>query len=214
MQSTIDIYIPFLSGSRTDELRYCLRSIQQYLTNVGNIYVISTGIFPEFNIPVIQHKDIDSPGRKEWNVIDKIRNCASGRFLFMNDDHYLLQQYNALEFPNYYSGTIFSKIQEVGNNNPYKHTLRSTARLIGQYAPYYDIHCPMIMDMDIIKDIWLANINYGFCWKTVYANAAGIEGIEMKDSKGTIRAPWFSTNEKVNLNELEQLYPLKSKYEL
>lgn len=213
-----NIYIPFAADTRTDELRYCLRSISQYLYNYGSINIITTDPLPEFtNITRIQHADDYRSGRKEWNIIDKIRSNASGRFLFMNDDHFFLSEYDAGSFPNYYDGNILSKLNQCARDNPYRHTISNTARLIGQYEKYYDIHCPINMDMAIISKMWLANVNYGYCFKSVYAHYAEIEGIEHPDCK--IQYPmedrkWFSTPENTDLKHLELLFPNKSKYEI
>lgn len=216
MQLT-DIYIPFASGTRTDELRYCLRSIEKYLRNVGVIHIITTDDLPEFkDIYLLSHPDEHKSGRKEWNIINKIRRNAMGRFLFMNDDHYLLSEYDANTFPNYYSGTIFDKLKICSTGNPYYHTISNTARSIGQYAKYFDIHCPMLMDARIINAIAWPDVNYGYCFKSVYASHAKVEGIEYHDYKGTLPAnrKWFSTHDNCGLEMLQTSFPNKSKYEI
>lgn len=215
-----DIYIPFASGTRTDELRYCLRSIQQYLRNVGNINIITTDPLHEFtNITRIFEIDEHKSGRKEWNIINKIRRNATGKFLFMNDDHYLLSEYDAGSFPNYYSGTIFDKLKTCSISNPYRHTISNTSRSIGQYAKYFDIHCPMVMDASIINAITWPDVNYGYCFKSVYASHAKVEGVEYADCKNPVPIPltqrkWFSTPDNIDLYYLYKTFPNKSKYEI
>lgn len=216
-----DIYIPFASGTRTDELRYCLRSIEKYLHNVGHIYIITSDTLPEFtNITRIFERDEHKSGRKEWNIINKIRRNATGKFLFMNDDHFLLSPYDAGSFPNYYSGTIFDKLKTCSISNPYRHTISNTARSIGQYAKYFDIHCPMLMDASILHGINFPDVNYGYCFKSVYASHAKVEGVEYADWK-SYSAPdkrdnrkWFSVHDNVSLVDLQYIFPNKSKYEL
>lgn len=232
------IIIPLGSGSRNNdlELRYCLRSIEKYLSGYGDIFII--GERPDWLQNVI-HIPLDEgfapqSYEKERNIFNKIMAvCKDERvtddFLFMNDDHYLLKEYEAGKFPYYYHG----RLSEKRTVTDYKKTVKNTSEFIGDVA-YFDIHCPILYNKR--KFGWLSfpdwNKHFGYCIKTLYLAYNSLsqfnteEYADLKISEPltssqireqlTGRA-WFSIGDKAFNGEivdvLQDLYPLKSKYE-
>src|SRR5688500_2320198 len=100
-------------GSRNNdiELRYCLRSIETHLSGYGDIFLIVHKPKWVKNVMHIPAEDEQRTWWKERNIYRKILlACEDPRvsddFLFMNDDHYLLSDFVAGEFPYYREGTI------------------------------------------------------------------------------------------------------------
>jgi len=90
-----------------NELRYSLRSIEKYLSGVGQVFII--GDCPDFLTNVIHIPATDEENRewKDRNIYRKLLIACndvriSENFLFVNDDHYLTQPFEAGKFPFYY----------------------------------------------------------------------------------------------------------------
>lgn len=236
------IVIPLASngfGSRwgDTELRYCLRSIEKHLKGYGDIFLI--GHKPNWvkNIIHIPATDGDKIYEKEKNIFNKIMLAVNDErvtddFLFMNDDHYLMHDYEAKGFPYYYHGTGAEQINK--RTDPYSTTLKNTyPHALGAFiASYWDIHCPILYNKEgvrlIAEEDWTKK--WGYCIKTLYCEEMEIEGIEYPDLKiqdqflsySEIKElikgrAWFSIHDRCRndsmLAVLQELYPKKSKYE-
>jgi hypothetical protein len=233
------IIIPLGRGSRYNdtELRYCLRSIEKHLTGYGDIFII--GEKPDWlrNVVHIPFPDQgDKTYDKERNIYSKIMAaCDDPRvtddFLFMNDDHFLLQGYEARVFPYYCHGWL----SEYMTVTDYKNTVRNTNDLLwplGHDCLYFDIHSPILYNKE--KFTWLLTTDwtkpFGYCIKTVYGNCIeGLTAHEYPDLKISEAYPaskihklltgraWFSVHDRAFNGGIRQvlqdLYPLKSKYE-
>jgi hypothetical protein len=212
------IVFPLGHGSRHNdiELRYCLRSVEQYLTGYGDVFII--GRLPTWLKNVI-HIPFDAGFAPQSHEKD---------FLFMNDDHYLRAPYEAGKFPFCYDGRISEKMTVTD----YKHTLYNTIKLTGGMDVIYaDVHCPILYNKERFKRLaaydW--NVRFGYCIKTLYCH--GDRGyykriadlkIDAKYSAEHITQaikgrPWFSIGDKAFDGEivqvLQELYPNKSSYE-
>lgn len=214
-----DLVIPYRITSNTQELRYCLRSIDQYLTGVGHVYLI--GDKPDWvhNVFHVKHSDHPDWRFKERNIHLKIlaacdEPTVSDPFLFMNDDHFLLEKTDAGTFPYLYGAAL--------QQGKYRDTtLRNTWGILGSWA-FFDIHCPILFEKKLYADT-LSRLNwdkpYGYSTKSVYCAMNGIQGQFVEDRK--LRIPgqrpegtWFSTSDKSFTESIMQkLYPEKSKYE-
>lgn len=235
---SIPIVIPLGRGSRNNdmELRFCLRSIEKYLTGYGDIFIV--GEKPDWlqNVIHIPYPDYgDKIWDKERNIFEKIiRACNSplvtDDFLFMNDDHFLLQDYEAGKFPYYCQGWL----SEFLTVSDYKHTIKNMVKAFPDDMPYFDVHAPIIYNkfnfeaaMSQLDWSW----PFGYCIKTVYCNAViGLIATEYSDLKineaytsAQIHKlisgrAWFSIGDKAFnggiKKVLQDLYPKKSKYEI
>jgi hypothetical protein len=231
------IVIPLGTGSRwgNTELRYALRSVEKHLTGYGDIFII--GECPSFlqNVTHIPANDIEQTWAKEANIFRKIMvACEDPRvsddFLFMNDDHFLLQDYQANQFPFYYDGLLSDKMTVT----EYKHTVKNTHDwFLGAPVDYLDIHCPILYNKR--KFEWclpLADWSkpYGYCIKTAYCYINGfVSSPRCSDLKINqpltyteimqliAGRPWFSIGDAAREGEmlqvLQELYPNKSKFE-
>lgn len=233
----VDIVIPLNNRSTQHnlELRYCLRSIEQHLTGVGNVFII--GHYPEWvsdnviNIPANE----DPRNRfRDRNIMNKmLMACKDERvsddFLMVHDDHFLLADYEAGAFPYYHCGHMVPGIGQYGL------TKANTISLLchdGEAINNYDCHCPIVFNKQLFKRVAQNDWSkwYGYCLKTLYCVMNGIEGEYSDDSKlrmqflyNEIRGhiagrKWFSIGDRCfreggMLDVLNELYNKPSKYE-
>lgn len=231
------IVIPLGLGSRWDnrELRFALRSVEKHLTGYGDIFLIGERPAWLQNVIHIPATDGDKTYDKERNIFAKIMlACNDDRvtenFLFMNDDHFLLQGYEADKFPFYYDGLLSDKMTVTD----YKYTVRNTQDwLLGAAVDYMDIHCPIIYNRK--KFEWCVpsadwSKPYGYCIKSAYCYINGIVGsprypdLKLNEPLPATRIKelitgraWFSMGDRAReggmLQVLQELYPAPSKYE-
>ncbi len=231
-------------GSRWNdtELRFCLRSIEQHLSGYGDIFIIGHKPSWLINVHHVHFRDNTKVMAKEGNIFRKVMLAAVLRavtpdFLFFNDDHFLLQPFDAASFPYHYSGTLQDQAER---NDLYGNTVRNTLRLLRWHKdgespwplPNYDTHCPILYNSYKFKKLAVANfdIDYGYCIKTLYCDMNDIKGEPYPDLKINTPVqhpseihrmikgrPYFSIGDKATgepmLKTLQTLYPRKSSYE-
>lgn len=233
------IVIPLGTGSRwsNTELKFALRSVEKHLTGYDDIFII--GEKPEWlqNVIHIPATDIEQTWAKERNIFDKIMlACEDPRvsddFLFMNDDHFLLEDYVAGEFPYYYEGQLSEKM----TITDYKKTINNTRSFFRKRDPHYaDIHCPILYNKAKFKVCvgypdW--GLPFGYSIKTIYCEFLYNQFEELTpcpdlkinqplpyaDIINLIAGrPWFSIGDAARQGDMlqvfEDLYSVKSKYE-
>lgn len=229
------IVIPLGNGSkqRNLELRCALRSIETYLSNVGEVFII--GELPDFVTNVI-HIPFEEDKRlryRDRNIMLKMKAACedervSDDFLMLHDDHFLLAPYEADKFPYYHHGIM----QAV--DNQYGQTKQNTINAFGKdRINDYDCHCPILFNKQMfLRTVSIPdwNIRFGYCLKTLYCVSNGIEGEQVEDlkirylsaeldiRKAIEGRKWFSIGDKAfNYTDmgkvLSELYPVKSRYE-
>ena len=259
-----DILIPLGTGSRHDnfELRMCLRSIEKHLKGVGNIFLV--GEKPEWTTNVIYIPFRDNPNNwnRARNIYDKIISgidyiddlkvdyiddlkhemqvsaiCLSDNFLFINDDHYLLQDYESSEFPYYHRGEFnLPALQNGGNMPQYKQTL-NTFKFGFDDGFDFDVHCPILFNKVLFKTFFERLPErwpeHGFLIKSYYTNyyldtTNWIPCEDLKFSEPLMKESiymalegrsWFSIGDNclrrgAMKEVLQELYTNKSKYEM
>ena len=245
MSNLIDIVIPYGKAYHLEnqnsilpdhgELRYCLRSIAKHLRNVGSIYIIGANLPTWLQNVKTYPGPIDTPGANNasQNIYRKLSKAAErlDRFLYMNDDHYLLVDFDARTFPNYYDGTFGSNTPPHQAMTSYRRTMNNTIELIGADAKYYDIHTPLVIEREGFQKLkkydWTKH--GGYCIKSLYAFNNDLDGEQTEDFKipSVQSAQWlermfnnktfFSTHDNCFGNSMrdrmEQLYPDKSIFE-
>lgn len=230
--------IGFGSTWNDQELKYSLRSIEKHLTNYRNVYII--GSLPSFiNKKSVTHiPAIDRHGH-ERNIMEKVKIACStpeisDRFLFFNDDHYLLTRFDASRFPYYYDRTIDEKLEKARGKyaDSVRHTLHAL-KVRKVTRKYFDVHTPILYDKRLFPETmsqvdWDAQKN-GFIVKSLYCNLNRIKGVPEKDGK--VHQPMschalerhlrdkfvFSTPNRITPEMavfLDYLYPNPSKFEL
>lgn len=238
----IDIFYPLGGGSfwGDNELRYSLRSIEKHLKNYGNIFII--GRKPDWltNVTFIEYEDMTP--YKERNIFTKIVMACeikemSERFLFMNDDHFLVDDFDAPTFPYYYKCMLERSIERL-KHGKYKRALVNTFHELtfqGHTTYNFDGHIPIIYEKQKVRALkqypW-DRYDEGFVMKSLYANTYRYDPVLEYDCKinsnllpyqildTVITKKCFSIGNPAiiptpdNLKVvLDQLYPTPSKYE-
>jgi hypothetical protein len=220
-----------------EELRYSLRSLEKHVSGIGDVYMI--GVKPEWvqNINFIREYDVYKKN-KDANIILKVHVACvtpqiSSPFLFVNDDHFFTRDIEASKFPNYHKGDAW-----LNSKNPkYRQRMTNTRTGLvkkGLLLRNYDIHTPILIDKQRFIEIFRlwgwSSESPGIVMKSVYANSAGLLGIEIEDCKLTADEkrsveelvemvglrPCFSTDDLINNTVwalLKRLYPEKAKWE-
>jgi len=177
------------SGSlwNDQEIKFSLRSVEKHLTGFRDVYIIGT--CPDFLKDVRHIYMKDSHPCKETNIYRKVlRACQeqsiSDNFLFFNDDHFLLQDFYAPQFPNFYKGNLkatFITRQKRTRNRRYGMAVDNTARiLLSKKLPIrdYDTHTPIIYNkqgfIDAMRNYdWEKRVSYVV--KSTYGNTVGLD---------------------------------------
>lgn len=235
----VDVVIPIHDVSRINhiDLIFTLRSIEKNLKNHNNVYLVGEKI-PNFikktiNIPF---KQSNNDNNKQINILNKILFCCnidklSEEFIFMNDDHILLREFDAITFPKYQDGEMERNVSD----NPYKFTVNNTLRFLennNSTKLNFDIHTPILYNKKKFKKIFetIKFPNFGYCIKSIYGNLAKVKPTYLEDCKITYKLTKEQAQEickdktiisftdapiKTGLKEyLKELFPNKSKFEL
>lgn len=228
----MDLVIPLLPASANNhtELRYALRSFEKFLPHDRLILI---GGHPNWlvfdNVVNIPFRDDPQPPFREANIYLKIKyyveKISKGDpFIFANDDYFLLAPWKADEpYPN--KGSLSDAVKSRGELDPYRKTIKNTARLIGYDAPNLDVHAPMTVYPEIFSRVFgHSNAGkqaatqhpiqwgtpFGFLFKSLYGqNFETLKSIDLKFNKPEefnswiarepdselSTAPFFSTND-------------------
>lgn len=225
----IPVFYPLGTGSMMNnfELRMSLRSIEKHLSNY--IDVIIVGELPEWvqNVTYFQLEDI--AGEKDFNIMRKTERALQEveKLLFFNDDHYLLQDFDAENFPYFYHDTIENYVRRRGMDGYGRRANNTMKHLKSKNLPikFFDIHTPIIYErqpfIENVVNLDWKKYKEGFVIKSLYSNALKIEGTEQRDykSKNPPVHPiniFSSTNAKPRASVqrfLLERFPNKSKYE-
>lgn len=236
----IDIVYPLsegLSHFRNEEIRYSLRSVEKYVKNYRNIYII--GDKPRYlNEKIIHIPFRENPSFcKERRIMEKFYFASgipeiSDNFLMFNDDYYFKKNFNAQKVNNYYK----SKLEDSINNRKegtYKTSLKNTYEALKKkgYQTYnYDIHYPLIYNKQKFREVMESydwDVRLGYVVKSLYANTLGVKGYLKRDYKLKTEhdkekilekieeADIFSTGEitRTIIGILNEFYPEKSIFE-
>lgn len=189
----IDLVYPLGSQSlhQNIELQYSLASVERYLKGYRNIYIV--GDHPGFDGNFIHIPAADDGKNRQDNIRKKIELACqlpelSERFLFMNDDFFLLQECD-VDMPYYYDSNL--AIAHKGKRKPghYKQAIYNTLITLAEAdlpLRYYDVHTPIIYDKALFPQV-MSRYNWGirdgYVIKSLYANTLKIEGERLPDCK-------------------------------
>lgn len=232
----IDIVVP-LGGKciwQQNELRYCLRAIEKYLTGYRDIYIIGTRVKWLTGVKYLPF--VENYTEKQRSIFQKLLTAAntpeiSDPFLMFNDDHFLLKPLDVKDIKYWKHGTIKDLIAK--SLGTYQRTVANSYKYLvdkGWGQDNFDIHVPILYEKEKFKQLAGEDWSKEHIIKSLYCNKHSIKGEEMKDL--VIRKPmrreeirqaiegrlFFSINE-AGTNEamktvLGELWPDPSKYEL
>lgn len=228
----IDVVYCLGKGSKykNAELRYSLRSVEKYLSGIGSVWIV--GVLPKW-AKVDNFIEMPDPYQypPDRNIMEKLQvvcehSVLSENFLFINDDHYLLQPFEADKFPYYQQDHLIDQVKRRGMDGYGRRADNTHKWLVsqGKNTKNFDIHTPILYNkkaflVEVCGAPW-HKAHDGFVIKSLYANSMMIEGEPMKDGKlNTIPGTdvkIFSTYPHVKASIfrfLKEQFPEKSKYE-
>lgn len=208
------LIIPYRPKLNSTELRYAIRSMCMYFTDLTGITLVGTP--PDWykgdhiNVP-------DVKGRKEFSIYNKLRIAGNGEtVLFANDDHFALKPFGA-DLPNYYMNTCG---EYAGKSRVYRDMYMNCP---SEWLNF-DVHTPMVIDTSKLPE-WTIDRPL----KSLYGNMNKLQGTYYPDVKisgsptyeeccDAIRySDFFSTHDNTHhegvLQLLQTLYPVASQYE-
>lgn len=237
---TCDVVYVLGTGSQWDdnELRFSLRSLQKYISGIGDVYVV--GHRPKWLTGVVHLPYPDQFACREANIMLKVAHACghpnlSRQFLHVHDDHFALAPARACEIPNWCAGPLDRLGKAIHDRNPWKYSVLNTAKALsdrGLTTWNFDIHYPIIFNKELYPqamDMFDWNVPNGYVVKSLYGNAMRIPHVFTNDMKLKERhtfaelvqqlrgRPWFSIGPKSTNNNVKalmrELYPEPSKYE-
>lgn len=179
------------------EIKYSVRSLLKHGSNIGNIFII--GEKPAFfeygkGLYHIPFEEKSHSQANMWNKTLELCKCndVASSFLWMNDDHFFLSDFDAESYPYYHMGKIRQKrYLDSGERNPYFKIVSRTVGILenkGLPGLHFDTHTPMIIQKDKFIEVYNEFSEHietirGIILKSSYCNYWRIEGVEMDDLK-------------------------------
>lgn len=236
-----DVVYVLGSGSpwNDNEIRYSLRSLEMFLRDMGEVYVV--GQCPSWLTNVIHLPFSDRYTCKERNIMLKTAYACghpdlSETFLSIHDDHFCLDFQSAGDIPNWCGTTLENLARSVTAGNHWKDAVVNTDRALqagGFSTLNFDLHLPILFskhEYPRVMDMYdWPGKQRGFVVKSLYANTMRVTPTRYHDMKvdkhhtlpelvAKLKGrPWFSLGNG-GLNGyfrklLPALYPEPSKFE-
>jgi hypothetical protein len=196
----IDLVYVLGSGSNwhNNELRFSLRSVARNLENVGNIFIV--GDKPKW-IKNITHIPCEDPFKlnPDANIITKVIEACkneelSEKFLFMNDDYFVINKTDATTIPAIHKGDMATFGPDYFRKVTWRRNLLRTRDILiekGYTAYHFDGHLPIIINKKLFPEI-IAQFDYQkncYTMKSLYANVAYKDFIHIGKIKKIVFRP-------------------------
>lgn len=235
----VDVVIPLSNGSFIDdfELRYCLRSIERNLLDLGNVWIIGHRPLWCHGVKHIPFED-SYQDNKSANIINKImRACMednlTNEFIRMSDDQCILTKMYANEILPVYNEDL--KTKENWSDNRWDHLLKRTQIALerkGMTAFNYEPHIPLpVFKKLFLKTMigWDYGAGIGYVTNSLYYNTIVHSHEKVDVSK---RAAYFKPDLPIDLsgkkflcysdaglsyplmNAMKTMFPDKSRFEV
>jgi hypothetical protein len=234
----IDLVYILGTGSRwnDNEIRYSLRSVENYFPSAGRIFII--GECPDWATNIIHIKINDKFDNKLLNARAKYMVAATDKqisknFILMNDDFFFLKGVNSI--PNYSRGTMKEMMAKHPSKNGYYYrSLWDTQKRLDAMgipdAIDFEVHAPIILNKEKLENvIWLIGEEKAYSIRSCYGNLVGLKPKKVMDFKAANiaefafqkmqRSEFLSINDALICDDffrdwLKNKYPRKSKYEM
>lgn len=183
----------FGSPWKNNEIRYSLRSVEKYVKDYGNVYIV--GECPKWlrgpGLIHIQHPD--ETNFVSINTCRKfLRACSVGDlteyFATMNDDFFFVKPSTLKEYPNYFRGDIAVDMDRI-KKGPYFQSMHNTRLQLKKHGfgtKHFGVHRPGIMNKRMLPDVvkWFNwNVQYGLLTRSLYGNVLHLKADRTKDLK-------------------------------
>lgn len=216
-------YVGSGSHYQNIELMYSLRALEKHCKDVEDVWIV--GNRPHFLGNSVKYLWVEDSG--EWwqnayrKVMAAIKAGIGDEFLLMNDDFYMLKDFEATKYPYYHKGEIKDNA-----TTPYKQVISNTGKILkGLDKPYfhYGVHCPIRINAAKYQQLekFYTGDYYGIgvSARCLYCNlfckgkqVQDCKANEIKDSvTGCLSSKdWISDK---MFKELEKMFPEPSKWE-
>lgn len=200
----IDIVYILGTGStwEDNELRYSLRSVEKYLKNYGNIYIIGNNR-PSFLDNIRYYRVEETSIKPQKNVANCLYVAStleklSNNFLFFNDDFFLLKNTDALTYPTYHNPEKGNDLVKNCKDENYKRKIENTINKIQELTgknpySYYDIHLPFVFNKvelnRVLRWVQYHDDKEGMLIRTLYGNLSNVKGNQVIGNSRKINIP-------------------------
>lgn len=221
------------------QLKYSLRSVEKHFTGIGQVFVIGADPYLT-NVTHIQFEDKFSPARNIWLKLLRAAHHPdiSEDFLYMADDHFILQDCETRRFPYYVNGNL--KDLAPTQRNGYKTIVDNTIKTLvskGWRTLNFNVHAPIRYNKTklrmlatlypdlpplgvVTKSLYMNTFEHDFRFTTFepLKDCKIRSNIPLEEMRKKIEGrPVFSTgkeSDSPNITALlKELYPNKSDYE-
>lgn len=170
------------------ELRLSLRALEANGKNIDRVFVV--GNKPEFLNNNVNYIWVDD--KYEWwrNAFEKTKAAINGGisedFLLLNDDFFMMEEFDAEKYPYYYRGDL----PEVGDR-PYTKVLANTRKILereGKGIKHFGVHCPIRINAKQYLELEKYK-NEPFSARCLYGNLFVKGARKVNDCKGDVITP-------------------------
>lgn len=184
----VDLVCPLGSGSKWQniELAFALRSFEQHIAGIKDLFIIGEPVSWIRDAHQLPFPDLTHI--KEKNIYFKIKHACenpmiSDPFLFMNDDHFVVADGSAIQYPYYYWKKIPDILKLRVIQDSYWHALNNTIHaltILKRPMLYYDVHTPILIHkrwfLRVMEQFEWDRVLHGYVVKSLYMNSWYIEG--------------------------------------
>lgn len=170
------------------ELRLSLRALEANGKNIDRVFVV--GNKPEFLSSKVNYIWVEDKFQWWRNAFEKTKAAInagiSEEFLLMNDDFFMLEEFNALTYPYYYRGDL----PETGGRD-YTDVLANTRKILereGKGIKHFGVHCPMRINAKQYLELEKYK-NEPFSARCLYGNLFVKGARKVNDCKGDLIKP-------------------------
>lgn len=170
------------------ELRLSLRALEANGKNIDRVFVV--GNKPEFLNNNVNYIWVDDKYQWWRNAFEKTKAAINGGisedFLLLNDDFFMLEEFDAEKYPYYYRDNL----PEVGDR-PYTKVLANTRKILereGKGIKHFGVHCPMRINAKQYLELEKYK-NEPFSARCLYGNLFVKGARKVNDCKGDIIKP-------------------------
>lgn len=185
---TVDVVIPLthdITGN-FEELRYCLRSIDKNVKDVGTVYIL--GPYKPLWLTNVTFHYMGDPHKynKDANIINKVLTAAElfnlGNFLFWSDDQVIIQEAYLNNMPPVYNSRPAEAFNVPDGNRWHRRVFNTFEYLntLGIDLKHnYESHVPQRYNgkvlLDVMKDVKYTGIP-GYTINTLFMGLLGVQG--------------------------------------
>lgn len=177
------VVIPVRPGDHNPELVYTLRSIASYVPD-PEVWIV--GYCPRW-VTGVNHLSTDPRGGKSARGCVQARTAALSdetpdRFWWWDDDMFRLAPLT--KTANWHGGLVQDWVDRFSvAGSDYAQVLRRTADLLPEGARFWDLHVPMWLDKEQLRDTFRELPDGGWLWRTVHGTRHRLRGRQHDDVK-------------------------------